>query len=270
MNITLNIPSIDNLAEAINNLASVVKASGTPTPTPQLCEELGKLPPITPPAEETTPAQRRKTELCELIVAAGGTPPTSGSVSKFKDALAALQTPVVETPVVETPVVETPVVETPVVETPVVETPVVETPVVETPVEETPVEETPVEETPVEETPVEETPVEETPVEETPVEETPVEETPVADTPVEETLPPTHTLENVRILAGYVVRNQSDFDGKKSQLGKTKLGACLKKAGAKSITTMFEDAPESVAGFVSDLEANAGKTLAEAVAEATA
>ena len=78
------------------------------------------------------------------------------------------------------------------------------------------------------------------------------------------------TLEEARMLAGYVVKNQDDFDGKSSTLGKTKLGACLKKVGAVSITALFEDSPGEVAEFVKLLEGNAGKTLAEVVAETTA
>ena len=88
------------------------------------------------------------------------------------------------------------------------------------------------------------------------------------ETPAEVT--PTVTLEEVRMLAGYMVKNQEDFDGKSSSMGKTKLGACLKKVGAGSVTDLFENHPDKVNDFVSFLENNAGKTLAEAVAETTA
>ena len=88
------------------------------------------------------------------------------------------------------------------------------------------------------------------------------------ETPAEVT--PTVTLEEVRMLAGYMVKNQEDFDGKSSSMGKTKLGVCLKKVGAGSVTDLFENHPDKVNDFVSFLENNAGKTLAEAVAETTA
>lgn len=77
------------------------------------------------------------------------------------------------------------------------------------------------------------------------------------------------TLEEVRMLAGYVVRNQND-DDEKCGLGKAKVRACLKKVRAESITALFETSPEKAPEFVTLLERNAGKTLSEVVAETTA
>ena len=97
----------------------------------------------------------------------------------------------------------------------------------------------------------------------------PEEPTPETPSAPESTIP---GLDEVRMLASYVVKNQEDFDGTTSSLGKTKLGACLKKVGAKSITLLFdeEDADTKVVEFVALLENNAGKSLEEVVAETSA
>ncbi len=75
---------------------------------------------------------------------------------------------------------------------------------------------------------------------------------------------PANTLENARMLAGYVVKKE-DNDGL------AKLGACLKEVGAKNITVLFDSMPDSVDEFIASLLAHAGnKSFAEIVAEAKA
>lgn len=76
----------------------------------------------------------------------------------------------------------------------------------------------------------------------------------------------TPKLEEVRMLAAAIVRCETD--GKPNEdLGKTKLKACLNKVGAKNLTSAT---PKQLIEIVPLLENNAGKTLAEVVAEANA
>ena len=72
------------------------------------------------------------------------------------------------------------------------------------------------------------------------------------------------TLDEVRMLAGYVVKGQADDE--KGELGKTKLGAVLEKIGETSITDVFNKQPEKAGELVTLLEKNCDKSLAEAVA----
>ena len=207
MKIELNITGLEPFTSAINNLAAVMGGQVTKTIT-EKCGQLEHTETVTAPVsnqpaeaptstgKEPTPAEIKKSELVEQIVALGGEPPLKGSVAKFEECLAELQK--------ENP------------------------------------------------------------------EETPEE----TSTPtLEETSTP--TLEEARMLAAYVIKNQDDFDGTSSTLGKTKLGAAIKKVEAKSITDLFEQAEENgdnskVVEFVSLLEKSAKKTLSEVVAETSA
>lgn len=211
MKITIDIPSVDKLADAINNLASAYQGQPLPTNVVKITDQPEQPTPQAEPTEELTPAQKRKAELTAEIIALGGTPPESGAVKKFETVLAELKADDQQ-----------------------------QKPEVEEIAEEV-------------------TPESEV---EKPSEELPATEPTSSDEPA--------TLEEVRMLAGYVVKNQDDFDGKTSSLGKTKLSACLKKFGAGSITLLFEQTPEKVEEFVKLLETNAGKSLAEVVAETTA
>lgn len=91
-----------------------------------------------------------------------------------------------------------------------------------------------------------------------------VAETNVDDIEAEEAGTP--KLEEVRMLAAVVVRCETD-GGPNEDLGKTKLRACLKAVAAKNLTSAT---PEQLTKIVPLLENNAGKTLAEVVAETTA
>lgn len=83
------------------------------------------------------------------------------------------------------------------------------------------------------------------------------------------------SLEEVRMLAGFVVRNEADGDKEAGteagkEAGKARVAKALKEVGAANITALFEESPEQVTDFITLLEKEAGKTLSEVVAETTA
>jgi len=236
------------LTDAINNLAAAMLTKGTgatPDTPGQLRIPLDDTASSTeetvldgPTIEEPTepklpPAQAKKKALAAEIKALGGTPPERGSVAKFEAALAAAKEATEETG---------------------------------TDTEEIPGE---TEEIPGETEAVEPIGAIETDTEWETAEpdngpdveyedaDKGVDVDDVTADDADNTL--AYSLDDVRTLAHAVVKSTPD----NPTLGKTKLGACLKKVGAKNLT---DATPEQLAAIVPLMEKNIGKSLAEVLA----